>query len=368
MLMGRFISELSRVNESRLSELSVAIAAWADIESEQVWKSLARGVATALDYDPVDIEVSALTFFASQRSSSFQNLLTQIGAKGPSLNRSDVFSLAYYLSSIQIESTFKKGSYSPAELEIGSLLEENLTYFDASQREGIRYLAFKLRADLGVEAILLRAREELEKLERLRAAAAEHDERLGSWEATLGQWGIKVAQQEARLKDQLQKLNFVGLSRAFQTLASEKKTEKRVHAGLVLCLAVLIAAVPVGTLAFYFQTSFDKAMLSAPSFIGALIALELILFFFTRVALHNYGSAKAQHLQLRLRHELCAFVEGYADFIEPIRTKGGAETLAKFESIVFSGITPIPDRVPSHFDGLEQLLSAVKSLRGTQSP
>jgi hypothetical protein len=95
-----------------------------------------------------------------------------------------------------------------------------------------------------------------------------------------------------------------------------------------------------------------------------IVAIEVILIYFFRVVLAQFRSVKAQVLQLDLRIALCQFVQSYAEYSVKVK-KDDPNVLAKFEAVVFSSLVSENERIPSTFDGTEQLANLIKSVRGT---
>jgi hypothetical protein len=60
---------------------------------------------------------------------------------------------------------------------------------------------------------------------------------------------------------------------------------------------------------------------------------------------------------------LCRFIQSYADYSIDIKEKN-SEALSKFEAIIFSGLVGSEDKLPSTFDGIEQLTAFAKSITG----
>jgi len=87
--------------------------------------------------------------------------------------------------------------------------------------------------------------------------------------------------------------------------------------------------------------------------------LELLLIYFFRVILMHFNSTQVQMLQLEIRMAACAFIDEYVKFVR----EHGKPDLSKFESLVFGGIAADSDKLPSTFDGIEQLASLVKEIR-----
>mgnify|MGYP000585826081 CR=1 FL=1 len=93
-----------------------------------------------------------------------------------------------------------------------------------------------------------------------------------------------------------------------------------------------------------------------------LISIEIILIYFFRVILINHRSVKAQIMQIELRQTLCQFIQNYATYSKEIKTQD-AGALEKFESLIFSGLLSDPDKLPSTFDGIEQICNFIKSIK-----
>ncbi|ELB1136149.1 hypothetical protein QQ214_000516 [Vibrio parahaemolyticus] len=93
-----------------------------------------------------------------------------------------------------------------------------------------------------------------------------------------------------------------------------------------------------------------------------LVSIEIILIYFFRVILIHYKEAKTQIMQIELRMTLCQFIESYTSYSKEIKEQD-SNALEKFENIIFSGILSDTEKLPSTFDGFEQLGSLVKSLK-----
>ncbi len=93
-----------------------------------------------------------------------------------------------------------------------------------------------------------------------------------------------------------------------------------------------------------------------------LLSIEVILIYFFRIVLHHYKSVKTQIMQIELRQTLCQFIQSYADYSKKIK-KDDPSALEKFENLIFSGILSESDKLPSTFDGIEQLGTIFKSVK-----
>ena len=93
------------------------------------------------------------------------------------------------------------------------------------------------------------------------------------------------------------------------------------------------------------------------------LGLEFVFIYFFRVVLNHYNSIQTQIMQIELRQSLCQFIQSYAKYAKEIKEKDGA-SLEKFENLIFSSILSTPDKVPSTFDGIEQLSNLIKNIKG----
>jgi hypothetical protein len=95
-----------------------------------------------------------------------------------------------------------------------------------------------------------------------------------------------------------------------------------------------------------------------------LFSIEIILIYFFRVILLNHRSIKAQLMQLELRQTLCQFIQSYTEYSSKIKASD-ASALDKFENMIFSGVVSNSEKLPSTFDGIEQISKMLKSVKGS---
>lgn len=172
-------------------------------------------------------------------------------------------------------------------------------------------------------------------------------------------------------------MNFVGLSAAYQDLLNTKNKELSQYfiAMSVFFLAMLLTPVIIPSLMEFvgypvydhvnpasgvvlWSNLTSKLAISLPFF--------LIFLYMFRIGLRNFQSVRGQIVQLQIRQAVCQFVEAYSEYVGKKSSilKDNGEHLKKFESLIFSGLTPDPDSIPSTFDGFEQLIEAAKAIRG----
>lgn len=92
-----------------------------------------------------------------------------------------------------------------------------------------------------------------------------------------------------------------------------------------------------------------------------ILGFEILLLYFFRFTLLHFNASKAQLLQLEVRMAICAFIEDYAKFTK----ENGGQDLSKFESMIFSAIAPDNEKMPSTFDGVDQLATFIKNIRNS---
>lgn len=158
--------------------------------------------------------------------------------------------------------------------------------------------------------------------------------------------------------------NFVGLYDGFKSLATIKVNEACWTFWSLFFMGIVILAPLV------FEIIFVASRIDSDNVLGInhllilipLISIEIILIYFFRVILINHRSVKAQIMQIELRQTLCQFIQSYATYSKEIKTQD-AGALEKFESLIFSGLLSDPDKLPSTFDGIEQIGNFIKSIK-----
>ncbi|EIJ0936047.1 hypothetical protein ACP7IB_003452 [Vibrio cholerae] len=158
--------------------------------------------------------------------------------------------------------------------------------------------------------------------------------------------------------------NFVGLYDGFNDLHTEKTKEKDNILKWMRILSILIIIPMLAELVYVYLnvSDFEKVKkLLILSFLPTISLVGISIYYF-RILLINYKSVKSQILQLDLRKTLCRFIQHYADYSKQIKSHD-KESLDRFESIIFSGIVADNEKLPSTFDGIEQLSKLIKSVK-----
>ena len=166
----------------------------------------------------------------------------------------------------------------------------------------------------------------------------------------------KVEQLSDTLEHLKQGFNFVALSDGFSRMLNEKKSSKKWILRLLFLIAVIISAIP----AYKFLSDGGANLTWQQIAISA--GLELVLIYFFRVVLFHYRTVQTQIMQLDLRLSLCQFIQSYAEYAKEIKTND-KDALDKFENLIFSSILSSDEKIPSTFDGLEQLNSLIKQFK-----
>ena len=246
---------------------------------------------------------------------------------------------------------------------IGTFVDENLELFTGNDRQQITFARYSMPVQVAKKLLNDPAIAEFRKFSQTVEAAAKLKT---DWDAELDQRRVHVESIKEGLKGATSSYNFVGLVDGFRHLAAAKITERRVAFWSLIALALVMVTPPAGQIAYvlaHIDTIESKKGLLLYT-LPTILAIEVILIYFFRVVLAQFRSVKAQVLQLDLRIALCQFVQSYAEYSVKVK-KDDPNVLAKFEAVVFSSLVPENDRIPSTFDGAEQLTNLIKSIRGT---
>ena len=186
-------------------------------------------------------------------------------------------------------------------------------------------------------------------------------------------WDKEIESKESAveaLKEKLEKykvgFNFVGLYQGFSDLAEKKTKEASSLFWSLFWMGVLILSPLVLEIIFVLTGMFGDKSLGIDHLLVLvpIISIEIILIYFFRVVLLNHRSVKAQIMQIELRQTLCQFIQSYADYSSEIKKVDGT-ALEKFERLIFSGVISDPEKLPSTFDGIEQIGNLIKSLKNS---
>lgn len=168
----------------------------------------------------------------------------------------------------------------------------------------------------------------------------------------------EVQRLETALKTYKEGFNFVGLSNGFSNLLIKKENSKNCMFWLLVLIGIFIVIIPfikVVSETNWAEITWQQLLIG--------IGLEFVLIYFFRVVLNHYRAAETQIMQLELRLSLCQFIQNYAEYAKEIKTNDSG-ALEKFENLIFSSILSTDEKIPSTFDGMEQITNLIKELKG----
>ena len=180
------------------------------------------------------------------------------------------------------------------------------------------------------------------------------------WNRDLDERTAKVTALKENLDRYKAAFNFVGLHQGFDDLVNAKIKEKNIILFFLIVFGLLTIS-PIITEVIYIYKSGKSLTEFKDVFLFALvptISLVALLIYFFRILLFNFNALKSQILHLELRKTLCRFIQNYVEYSTVIKQKD-KDSLAKFENIVFSGIVSNDAKLPSTFDGVEQIANLI---------
>lgn len=245
---------------------------------------------------------------------------------------------------------------------IKDFAHENIGMFEGVQKQQIIYAAYTMPAQIAKRLINHPSINDFRKfLDTVNAAKKLRED----WDADLNRRQTLLEGLASNIKKTASEYNFVGLVKGFQTLRSQKKEELQTAFTALWMIGAIMLIAPIAQVIFVLLNLeiIDNHKAALAYSLPTILTIEIILLYFFRVVLSQFKSVKAQLLQIDLRVSLCQFVESYAEYVATIREQD-AHALEKFESLIFSGLVAVETGIPSTFDGVDQLVSLVKSLRG----
>lgn len=208
--------------------------------------------------------------------------------------------------------------------------------------------------------------EEFSSLRDVQGIVQKTNDKVDAWKTELQASEERVTALQADLKEQRTEFNFVGLSKGFSDLEKTIKGELELLQarlpilGFLVLIPIILEAISVS--AGWIDASNGSPFTIIASAIISVTATLLFLYFF-RITLRSADTCKAQLIQVRLRMTLCQFIQNYADYSNDVKSKN-PDALSKFENLIFAGIVNADDKLPSTFDGMEQLSGLFKAVHG----
>ena len=171
---------------------------------------------------------------------------------------------------------------------------------------------------------------------------------------------------DEKLAKQKTTFNFVGLSDGFKSLKEQKikelNGERWVYWILMLSIIGLIICKLYWTVNYLNEPNPNLQLLIVVSISFVLMLLVVIYFF--RISLVNIKSIRSQILQIDLRLTLCQFIHNYQNDTSGFRNAEIKDSLDKFEAVIFSPIVATDDKIPTTFEGIEQLSGLIGLVKG----
>lgn len=237
----------------------------------------------------------------------------------------------------------------------------NLSLFETSAKEQIEYAIREM--PIAIFKSIANS-ESIQSIKDFNSVSSKAKDLQTKWEKEISEKELRVETLKESLEKYENGFNFVGLYQGFDDLSKEKHEEKN---NLIYWLRILSAAIVVPILAeliFIYINIKDIALMKEGLALSVLptVSLVAISIYYFRVLLHNYKSVKSQLLQIDLRRTLCKFIQNYSNYSSDMK-KQDSESLSKFENIIFSGIVSNDDKLPSTYDGLDQIGKFIKSAK-----
>lgn len=239
---------------------------------------------------------------------------------------------------------------------------ENVNHFSSEAREQVIYARQEM--PIAITKRILNS-VELGSLRDVSAVALKIENKIEGWHEDLEDSEKQATALGDLFKKHSQAFNFVGLHDAFLDLSTQVKKELFQARCGIWAFGILLVMPSLIELALVLTEKIDFTLLSTRMLIalalGSISATLLFLYFF-RISLRKADSCRAQLMQIQLRMSLCRFIQSYSEYAKTMKEQSG-ETLAKFEALIFSGIVGTEEKLPSTFDGIEQITAIAKAIK-----
>ena len=242
-------------------------------------------------------------------------------------------------------------------------VRDNLDSFAGPDRVFIEYA----RQEMPIQILKSLLNDEgLGSVRNIASFRSEVDAKLLAWEESLEKRRKEVVELSEALDSHKIGFNFVGLSEGFASLKRSKEKELSSLYFNMRSLGFLTVIPLMVELSFFLLApgvmgKIESVQMAALGLIS--VSMTLLFVYFFRLAVRSADMCKAQLLQIELRLTLCQFIQDYARYSKEIK-ESNPNSLEKFESLIFSGIVSSDEKLPSTFDGMDQMANFVKSMRG----
>lgn len=265
----------------------------------------------------------------------FKELIFQLGGLSPSI-------------------ALEVGNY---ERLIGEALKDNQQYsryIDYGDRE----LPYQILKDIFHS-------EEIKTLNNLRQKIVKAESVINVWDESIKAKTKQVELLEEKLNKTKSQYDFVLLNEGFKNLYTQKKEELSERRGSFSKFGATLTITPLVLIIFSFLLFIIKGDLALKYLLYLAFPVStflIIIFYFVRVSLQHVRSIQSQMMQLELRMALCQFIYNYAEDSETLHKKN-KEGFEKFENIIFSSIVSSDEKIPSTFDGVEQIAKIIEAIK-----
>ena len=237
----------------------------------------------------------------------------------------------------------------------------NLELFEGSAKEQIEYAIRDMPINIFKSIV---NSDSIESIKDFNVVSSKAEKLKEEWEKDLSARESRVDKLKKSLSEYENGFNFVGLYQGFDDLAKVKATERDNILFWLKVLSVIVVFPVMAELAVIYM-NIDNISAIKDGLIVSLfptLSIVAIAIYYFRVLLFNYKSVKSQLLQIDLRKTLCRFIQHYSEYSSEIK-KQDADSLEKFENIIFSGIVTVDENLPSTYDGIEQVGKLIKSAK-----
>lgn len=275
----------------------------------------------------------------------------------------DIYCMSYRFL---CEFDFLVGAGKEISFELRSIrnrIQDDAAQIDDNAHSQIIYASYVMPANIAKEFI---NDSNIGIFRDFEAKKSEAEKLKAEWDKELEQKKSETDNLKEKLDEYKTAFNFVGLYQGFSNLSVKKHSESRRLFWSLIAMGIVILS-PLAVELYYTTSGLLKGQtLSYENLVTLipLISVEVILIYFFRIILLNHRTVAAQKIQIDLRKTLCQFIQSYAEYAAKIKSKDSA-SLEKFENLIFSGIISDPEKLPSTFDGLDQIGELVKKVKNS---
>lgn len=267
----------------------------------------------------------------------------------------------FRVGGFDISRSFEVGDF---KVIVGSSLKENpkySRYIDFGDRD----LEYGILKEFFLSKDIKNLDDLINKQSAISTTLHKVESQISNYDEILESKKNEVLALEARLEKSKKTYDFVLLNKGFKELYDQKKEELENVKSTYSFVALTMFFIPFAELGaligafFYFNGKLPTGMwfTSIP-----FITLILITLYLLKITLQDKRSIQSQMMQLELRMALCQFIHNYAEDSEKLHEKNKAG-FQKFENIIFSPLVSSDDKIPTTFDGMEQLAKFVSEFR-----